>query len=74
VPKANREYWLAKVARNTARDGRNVSDLTAMGWRVETVWECQMKDREALRARLAALLEETTPLPPPDRFAVCPPP
>jgi DNA mismatch endonuclease (patch repair protein) len=64
VPKANREYWLAKVARNTARDGRNVSDLAAGGWRVETVWECQMKDREALRARLAALLEETRPLAP----------
>ena len=59
VPKANRDYWLAKVARNTARDGRNVTDLTAAGWRVETVWECEMKDREGLRERLAALLEAT---------------
>lgn len=57
VPKSNREYWLAKVARNIARDGRNVTDLTAAGWRVETVWECEMKDREVLKARLSALLE-----------------
>ena len=74
VPKANREYWLAKVARNRARDERNVSDLTAAGWRVETVWECELKDREALRERMADLLRATAPLPPPDRFAVCPPP
>jgi DNA mismatch endonuclease (patch repair protein) len=56
VPKANREYWTAKVARNRARDGRNASDLTAAGWRVETIWECDLKDEAALSARLAALL------------------
>jgi DNA mismatch endonuclease (patch repair protein) len=61
VPKANRDYWLAKVARNVARDARNRADLADAGWRVETVWECQMKDRAALRERLAALLDETAP-------------
>jgi DNA mismatch endonuclease (patch repair protein) len=61
VPKANRDYWLAKVARNVARDGRNLADLANAGWRVETVWECQMKDQAALRARLSALLDETAP-------------
>jgi DNA mismatch endonuclease (patch repair protein) len=61
VPKANRDYWLAKVARNVARDARNRADLADAGWRVETVWECQMKDRAALRERLGALLDETAP-------------
>ena len=74
VPKANRDYWLAKVARNTARDGRNVADLAAAGWRVETVWECEMKDREGLRGRLSALLNEAAHLPPPGGCAACPPP
>ncbi len=64
VPKANRDYWLAKVARNVARDERNRTDLEAAGWRVETVWECQMKDREGLKARLADLLHATKPLAP----------
>jgi DNA mismatch endonuclease (patch repair protein) len=59
VPKANRDYWLAKLCRNRARDARNASDLAAAGWRVETVWECQLKDEAALRAWLAALLDET---------------
>jgi len=73
VPKTNRDYWLAKVARNVARDGRNLADLTAAGWRVETVWECQMKDREALRARMAALLDETALENPLSRYATAPP-
>ncbi|GGL19061.1 very short patch repair endonuclease [Caulobacter rhizosphaerae] len=74
VPKANRDYWLAKVARNMARDARNRADLAAAGWRVETVWECEMKDQAALKERVAGLLNETSSLPPPDRCAVCPPP
>ncbi|PLR27709.1 very short patch repair endonuclease [Caulobacter zeae] len=52
VPKANRDYWLAKVARNKARDARNGAALTQAGWRVETIWECQMKDEAALVERL----------------------
>ena len=52
VPQANRDYWLAKVARNKARDARNEAALTEAGWRVETIWECQMKDEAALVERL----------------------
>ena len=60
VPKANRDYWLAKVARNTARDLKVVKALTSDGWRVETVWECEMKPHEALQARLAVTLDQAT--------------
>jgi DNA mismatch endonuclease (patch repair protein) len=56
VPKQNRDYWVAKVARNVARDGRNTEALTALGWRVETIWECELKDPQALEGRLAQLL------------------
>ena len=58
VPKANRDYWLAKVARNKARDERSTAALQAAGWRVETIWECDFKDRPALTARLGALLDQ----------------
>jgi DNA mismatch endonuclease (patch repair protein) len=60
VPKANRDYWLAKVARNKARDARAVEALAADGWRVETIWECEMKDVEALKARLALTLDQAS--------------
>ncbi|PVM91567.1 very short patch repair endonuclease [Caulobacter radicis] len=56
VPKANRDYWLAKVARNKARDERNEAALAQAGWRVETIWECQMKDEAALVERLKLTL------------------
>ncbi|MBI1685954.1 very short patch repair endonuclease [Caulobacter hibisci] len=56
VPKANRDYWLAKVARNKARDVRSEAALAQAGWRVETIWECQMKDETALTERLQATL------------------
>jgi len=56
VPKANRDYWLAKVARNRTRDTAAREALAALGWRVETLWECDLKDDEALAARLAAIL------------------
>ena len=57
VPKNNRDYWLAKVGRNVARDARAIAALETDGWRVEVVWECDLKDETALTARLAALLE-----------------
>jgi DNA mismatch endonuclease (patch repair protein) len=58
VPKANRNYWTAKVARNVARDERARDALTVAGWRVETVWECELKDQAAVQARLKAVLDQ----------------
>jgi DNA mismatch endonuclease (patch repair protein) len=56
VPKANRDYWLGKVARNTTRDADVQARLAALGWRVEVVWECGLKDAVAVEARIAGLL------------------
>jgi DNA mismatch endonuclease (patch repair protein) len=56
VPKANREYWIGKVAKNRVRDIDARARLEAAGWRVETIWECELKDRAALEARLRAML------------------
>ena len=64
VPKANREYWTAKVARNVARDQRTARALAEQGWRVETIWECDLKDGAALNERLASMLVQN-PLKPP---------
>jgi DNA mismatch endonuclease (patch repair protein) len=57
VPKANRDYWTAKVDRNRARDARVQAELGKAGWRVETIWECGIKAEADLRARLQALLD-----------------
>jgi DNA mismatch endonuclease (patch repair protein) len=59
VPKANRDYWTAKVARNRARDLAARGALANAGWRVETVWECELKDAAALEARARAWLAQS---------------
>ena len=56
VPKQNRDYWLGKVGRNRTRDAANRAALAALGWRVETIWECDLKDEAALEARLRSVL------------------
>lgn len=56
VPQQNRDYWVAKVARNVARDARDRAALAELGWRVETVWECELKDAAGLEARLTGWL------------------
>ncbi len=57
VPKTNRDYWLSKVARNKARDAAAREALTDAKWRVEIIWECQVKDAPALAARAAGWLK-----------------
>jgi DNA mismatch endonuclease, patch repair protein len=61
VPKQNRDYWVGKVARNRARDAKSREALTALGWRVETIWECDLKDSAGLEQRLQALLAQASP-------------
>ncbi|WP_309628956.1 very short patch repair endonuclease [Brevundimonas sp.] len=46
-PKANADYWSAKLARNVARDREVIARLTHAGWRVVTVWECDLKAADA---------------------------
>jgi len=42
-PKANADYWIAKIGRNRARDAASAAALEAAGWRVITLWECDLK-------------------------------
>jgi DNA mismatch endonuclease, patch repair protein len=56
MPKSNADYWCAKIARNRARDLKTLAAYAAVGWRALTVHECELKDKDALRARLADAL------------------
>ena len=55
-PKANAQYWRAKIARNRARDARSLEALEAMGWDVLIVWECDLRDGPTLAIRLRSYL------------------
>lgn len=42
IPKTNREFWINKLSDNVERDKRAVSSLESSGWKVITVWECEL--------------------------------
>ncbi|MDD4890516.1 MAG: very short patch repair endonuclease [Phycisphaerae bacterium] len=43
MPKSRRQFWKAKLSRNKARDSNRAQVLRRVGWRVLTVWECQLR-------------------------------
>jgi DNA mismatch endonuclease (patch repair protein) len=57
VPAGNRAYWSQKISGNKTRDRRNSRRLRAMGWKVKTIWECDVRrqSREQLAASLRRL-------------------
>lgn len=57
MPKSNRAYWERKISRNRERDARSQESLKRDGWRVMTIWECQMRDVKELKRRLHKFLE-----------------
>lgn len=43
TPSTRRDFWQSKFNTNVARDRRKTSELNSMGWRVLTVWECELE-------------------------------
>ncbi|WP_082885133.1 very short patch repair endonuclease [Bradyrhizobium stylosanthis] len=56
IPRTRTEYWLPKLARNVERDAANVRLLEGMGWRVLTVWECDLKEPKRIARKLKAFI------------------
>lgn len=40
-PSSNKSYWTPKLERNMERDSETENRLTALGWRVRVIWECE---------------------------------
>ena len=57
-PKSRPDYWLPKLARNRDRDEEKTAHLSALGWKVLTVWSCEIKDRQQLIEHLRTFLDE----------------
>lgn len=53
IPQSNIHFWEKKIERNKQRDEHNKQNLRNLGWKVMTVWECQLK----LAVREQTLLE-----------------
>lgn len=57
TPKTQTSFWEAKFAANVARDSANKKALKKLGWRVLTVWECEIGLGNKLPARVTRSLE-----------------
>lgn len=57
IPRTNREYWSAKIARNVQRDQENLTALYASGWLPLVVWECELHDVMALKMKIKEFLD-----------------
>lgn len=56
VPKSNRAWWTEKFNNNQLRDAAKEEALHALGFRVLTVWQCELADHAKLRERLRRFL------------------
>lgn len=55
-PSSNQNYWNTKLDENISRDKRKERELSKLGWRVATVWQCEIRDLETLSKKLKKLL------------------
>ena len=57
IPKSRQDFWIPKLEANRERDQRNKKDLIQAGWRVKTIWECQLGDMGRLRKTIGRFLD-----------------
>jgi DNA mismatch endonuclease (patch repair protein) len=55
-PATNAKFWVIKIDTNRARDRRVQGQLRRLGWRVLTVWECELR-KGAWMARVLKFLD-----------------
>jgi DNA mismatch endonuclease (patch repair protein) len=58
LPATNREFWEEKIGKNKERDERNRTELEKAGWKVLTVWQCELRNASEAEKRLIYLVNE----------------
>lgn len=61
LPKTRADFWAEKLQGNVERDRRAQEALIDAGWRVLTIWECELKKPDAAFAELISYLEAVDP-------------
>jgi len=56
APKSRNDYWVPKIETNKARDLRNLNRLEELGWGTHVVWQCELRDMDAVLTRLGNFL------------------
>jgi DNA mismatch endonuclease (patch repair protein) len=46
IPKTRTDWWLEKINGTIERDKKKISELETLGWKVLTIWECELKPQK----------------------------
>ena len=57
LPKSRLDFWIPKLESNKTRDVEKLAELRSLGWRVLTVWECQIRSEKKLASRIVKFLD-----------------
>lgn len=57
MPKSRPDFWERKLDENVRRDEEVVSELIKLGWKVLTIWECQIAAPDGFQDRLIRFLD-----------------
>ncbi len=57
MPKSNLDYWKPKLERNSERDKQHIKDLKKLGWKVLTIWECEVQNEDEVEKKLTKFLK-----------------
>ena len=60
TPKSHIDFWKRKFDENIRRDEKVADELIKLGWRVLTIWECQVVDLVELNSRIIQFMKEET--------------
>ena len=58
LPESRRDFWEKKIKDNIERDKRNSNLLQRNGWKVITLWQCELNTERKRQARLNTLVDE----------------
>lgn len=59
IPKSNTDFWIDKLNHNVVKDQKTKETLENMGWKVITVWECEIeKNINDVTQRIICLLQQ----------------
>lgn len=57
MPKSRVDFWEPKLTANKERDGKNRRVLLREGWKVLTIWECQLHDTARVESKIRRFLD-----------------
>ena len=60
MPSTNKKFWELKIHGNIERDKKVQNSLESAGWKVFTIWTCELKNSKIAENTLKSLLDKIT--------------